>query len=414
LALALCSGPRARASLYAHLTKAGVEIVAAPATTERPIHPDLMAHQGSHFNSTLHVMGGFDQIDAVDVFRLLDGQRKQLTRTATWVLLMLESTATLEALYRHAPNLAADIMRRCVVIDAEVVDTAPNRVTADIADGWRREGRLAELVFDDLMNPQSATDYMTFSRVVRSGYVAQLAPVAAALHPERRDLLHIWKTRTWPPAGVSTPAVAEAAIRHVKLTNAQKADIETVLVNDPAVRFAVGLDVSSVPFWGGLAAVRRAAELGESSSPDTWDRLRLDARSMTLGIRVLVEDTVSRAAAASGDFEGCVEALERAVQWANAVCPEHRFELLEKVSQLRAFMERPGPANAALTEMEAEVPDLSAPYYEGEAAFALARFFGRKDPTVTQRFLRRALEIFEGHGYPERAKAARALLESEA
>ncbi len=413
LALALCSGARARATIYALLTKAGVNIVPAPVTSERPIHPDLMAHQGSHFNSTLFVMGGFEQTDAVDVFQILDGQRKQLSRAATWVLVMLESTATLEALYTHAPNLAEEIMRRCLVIDAEVVDTMGARVSTTVSDDWRRRGRIAELVFDDVMNLQTGTDYFTFSRLVRTGYVSQLAVVASALPSERRELINIWKTRERPSGGPLTPAVAEALIRHTVATGPQRDEATAALVDSPAVRAAIGLDVSDVPFWGPLASVRRATESGAPSTPETWARLRADAASLTLGVRVLVEETVSRAAAASGDFEACVDALERAVQWADAVSPELRFELLEKMAQLYAFMEQPGPANASLTAMEREVPGLESPYYEGRSSLALARFFERKDPTVSQRFLRRAVTLFGVHGHRDWAEQARAGLEPE-
>ena len=413
LALALCSGARARATIYALLTKAGINIVPAPVTSERPIHADLMAHQGSHFNSTLFVMGGFEQTDAADVFRILDGQRNQLSRTATWVLLMLESTATLEALYAPAPNLADTIMRRCLVIDAEVVDAVGARVSPAISDGWRRSGRIAELVFDDVMNPGTGTDYFTFSRLVRTGYVSQLAAVTSALHPERRELVNIWKTRERPSGGPLTPAVAEALVRHTVATGPQRDEATAALADLPAVRAAIGLDVSEVPFWGAFAAVRRAADAGEASTPDTWARLRADAASLTLSVRVMVEETVSRAAAASGDFEACVDALERAVEWADAVSPELRFSLLEKMAQLYAFMEKPGPANAVLTAMEREVPGLESPYYEGRSCFALARFFVQKDPTVSQRFLRRAATLFGVHGHRDWAEEARAELEPE-
>ena len=412
LALGLCSGPRARAKLYDHLTQAGVDIAAAPVTAERPIHPDLLGHQGTHFNSTLFVVGGFGKIDAADIFRILNGQRKQLNRTATWVLILVESTATLEALYTHAPALANEIMRRCVVIDAEVADVAQHPVSPALTDFWRRRGDIAESVFADVMNLQRGTDYFTFSRLVRSGYISQLTAITPLLNGERRALVEIWKTNRFEGDPPMTAAVAEAVMRHTTPTPAQRGRATEALAADPATRFAVGLDVSEDPFWGALASLQTAAAAGESSSPSAWARLRADAASLTLVERVVAEVSISRAAATNGDLEACLNALERAAEWSKVVAPEIRFDLFEKLAQLHAFVERPGPANAALTAMEAEVSGLCSPHFAGRAAFALARFFDGKDPTVSQRFFKRAAALFGDHGYPERARDASAAVEA--
>ena len=404
LALGLCSGPRARAKMHTVLLSAGVEVIPTPATTERPIHADVMAHQGDHFNSTLFVVGGFDQTDLEEVFCVLDGQRGQLSRVATWVLLLVESTTALEALYTHAPNLARTIMRRCLLIGPDVIDAPGRAVSADLKAAWRREGRIAELLFNDAMNPRSRTDYATFSRLVRSGYASQLSAVSTAQHAERRALMDIWEGRDLSLRGPPTASVAEALVRHAAATTLQKTAATAALADRPEVRFAIGLDVAEDPLWGPLAAVRRAADRGESMTPAAWATLRADAAPAALGVRVLVEETISRAAAAAGDFDACVGAMERAVGWAHGAPPELRFDVLEKAAQLYTFMERPGPANAALSLLEKEVPGLVSPFYAGRLALALARFFGQRDPVVARKALSRAAVLFSAHGHPDWAE----------
>ncbi len=342
LALVLASGPAGRSRLWETLTMEGVEVLPAPSTPERPLHGDLAAHSGNHFNRKLYVVDGLREPDQL---RTLEGQRSVLRRTATWVALTVTSVAELEALYRYAPALMRDVQWRCLALTDEMAG-ASAEPDADLQGTWRRT-RIAEAVYAHAMSPQAEPDYLDFARFVRSGYVGWSLE---GEHPDRARLRALWSGDEPAPGG--GPAVREAVARH-------RGGRSVELPDDPA----------------GVAAHNA-----------------LDAAA---------------AAADADEIDACVHFLEEAARVRDPIAPELRFEILEKQAQVFSALDRHSPARAALDALEALAPELQSPLYAGRALLARARTLGGLDPARGRVDATRAASLFDAHGYPEWAEAAR-------
>lgn len=414
LALVLCSGPEAKRRLAEGLSELGVEVVAAPSTPARPVHPRILGHQGDHFNSTLYLADGFDAGDPTPIFEVMEGQRGQLRRTATWVALVVESVAALVALERSAPALVRSIMRRTLVLGPEMVGAADAPAPAEVLRDWRREGRVAELVFHHAMTPTTMPGtYLDFARLVRTGYVAALP--GQAVHPERQRLVELWlrpEERGLPFTAVQAgPIAAEAAARHASLAPGDREGLAELLAKRPEARAAAGLPVDDEPLLAALAEVEAMGSGERAPDPGALAALRARAAAPTVGpgLRAHVELAIAGAHAALDDLEACSAAVEAAASIAEraGVAPELTFEVLEKAARLRAFGNQRGPARAALDRLEALAPRLASPLYEGRFLVARGDFLAPLDPARARADYEEAAALLERHGYPDRAAAAR-------
>ncbi len=209
LCLVLASGPRGKQRLLDTLELDRVEVLRAPSTPARPIHPRLAAHQGDHFNNVLHVVDGFDAGDPTAQMETLEGQRSVLRRTATWVALVVESVEALRCLDTVAPGLLAAMQWRCLALDPEMLEGSSE---APVPQSWREAGRVPELVYHYGMTPQSAPDPGDFARFVRAGYVAWTQ--GRPQHAERARLVARWFEGAEPePHGFDAGPVGEPLLR---------------------------------------------------------------------------------------------------------------------------------------------------------------------------------------------------------
>ncbi len=419
LALVLCSGPSAREALVDGLGMHRIEVVHAPSTPARPVHPLVSNHQGDHFNTKLFLVDGFEAGDPQAVLESLDGQKGMLRRMATWVALVVDRLSTLEALERHAPGLLASVQRRVLVLDEGIGRGPAEDVAPDTLARWRRADRVAELAFREAMATRAAPTYDDFSRLVRAGYAACLT--GQDVHPERQRLAQLWWRLPEVLAGEiplpfpldqGGPAVAEAVGRHAPsvLDAAGRATLAAALKGDAAATFAAGLGHGGSSVLDTLGAVQ-AMGAGEADH-DAHAIGVLSAQSAAGGVgpgtQVHIDLALAAAAAAEGDVEGCDFALTRAAERAGhpGVAPELRFDVLEKRGQLHAHLNRRGPARNALDALELLAPKLASPFYAARLHLARGDFIAPLDPTRARTEYVQARALFDRHGYADWADQA--------
>ncbi|MCB9543907.1 MAG: hypothetical protein H6703_15880 [Myxococcales bacterium] len=411
LAIVLCAGKGARDRFVEGVAIDRVKVVPAPATPARPLHPTLLAHEGDHFNSTLYVVDGFEAGDPTPVFEALAGRVGLLTRTATWVALVIQSLDALAALYAAAPALADKAMRHVLVV-GDAVEAGDDPIPPALAARWLRDGRVAELCFHHLLTPKAPPAALDFDRLVRTGYVEGL--VGAAIHPERQRLAVLWAAgpdaTTLPfPADQAGPVAALAAARRLPdaLRPAERDTLTKTLAEHPRARLAAGLPVDDAPV---LAALRHVAAVGQgeaSGGPALLTRLRALTADADPSLRAHALQAIAAAAAAFDDLEACEQALGEAALAARAAgLVELLFDLVEKQVQIHAFQDRRGKAREALDLLEALAPGLCSPFYAARLRLARGEFLAPLDAARAGEELRAAERLFTGHGYPEWAELA--------
>ncbi len=452
LTLVLSSGPLATERLVRALSTTRVDVVKAPSTPARPVHPTLAAHKGDHFNHTLHVVGGLDAGDPTDQrdalggsaapvatvadadagvppprrtsgapsssrlglgaiasprpahhsrrghLATLDGQRSMLDKMATWVALVAESPATVAAIEKHAPNVWRAIQRRCLVLGPEMMDAAEPPLERSVRDRWSAEGRVAELVHHFAMTPAVAPDYLTFARFVRSGYVG--FTFGAAQHPERERLAAVWAMDQIPfELADAGPATAEAVARHRadRLDGAAREAVEARLAGAPDARLAAGWPVSDHSVFAALRAVQEGA--GDADSVGAL-RALVAVDGVGPGVRAHAELAIAGARAEEGDLDGCREALEAAVAHGERAAPEVRFDALSKLAQVYTFLHDRGRARELVDALEDLAPRLHSPFYAARMRLARGEFLAPLDAHRAKADLDLARTLFQGHGYP--------------
>ena len=390
LALVLSSGPQATERLLRSLSTTRVEVVRAPSTPARPLHPQLAKHSGDHFNHTLYVVDGFDAGDPGAQLDTLDGQRSMLKKMATWVAIIAESPHTVAAIERHAPNLWNGIERRVLALHPEMLRAGIEPLDAETTERWRAQGRVAEGLHHYALTPHAAPAYHDFARFVRAGYVPLV--VGAEQHPDRARLAAMWAGDDVPLEDAG-PAVLDAAVRH------RGATIDPARVS-PEARLAAGWPL---PDHSVFEALRRVQTL-EAPDDDAVGALEalVAVDGVGAGVRTHAALAVAAAHAACGDLDRCRGALEVAVRHAGAasVAPEVRFDALEKLAQVHTFTHQRGPARALVDRLELLAPRLHAPFYAARFRLARGEFVAPLDAHRAEADLSLARTLFAGHGYP--------------
>lgn len=413
LALVLCTGPAAKARFIEGIAIDRIDVVHAPATPARPLHPKLLAHQGDHFNTTLFVVDGFEHGDPTPLFHMLDGQRGVMTRSATWTAVVIESLGALEALERAAPGLTRAFMRRCLVIDSAGVESRQAPLDVGRQAAWLERGWVAERVFHHVMTSEAAPLYSDFGRLVRTGYVAALT--GRRMHPERQRLVELWcagpEARALPfPPTQAGPAAAQAIGRHLPhLVDEGLSDaLGEVIGLDAAARLAAGLPVGDAPVVALMARLHEMTAGERPAAPGLMSKLKGLADELPRALRAHAWELIAGVAAALDDLERCEAALAEAARHARAAgALELWFDVLEKQTQIHAFLDRRSVARETLSALEALAPRLHSPLYAGRRLLARGEYLLGLDPARAEADLARAERLFTSHGYPRWAERAR-------
>lgn len=412
LAIVLCAGSEARSRFAAAIEIDRIKVVHTPATLARPLHPTLLAHEGDHFNSTLHLVDGFEAGDPTALFEALAGRVGLLTRTATWVAIVIESLEALAALYAAAPVLAAKAMRHVLVTGGAIKARDDDAIPPALASRWMRDGRIAELTFHHLLTPRAPPTGLDFDRLVRTGYVEAI--VGHEVHPERQRLALLWaagpEAATLPfPAHQAGEVTALAAARRLPhaLGPIERKTFTERLAGWPRARLAAGLSVDDAPV---LAALRHVAAVGQgeiSGGPALLTRLRALVAEADPSLRAHAAQAIAAAAAALDDLEACESALGDAAVAARAAgLVELLFDVIEKQVQIHGYRDRRGPAREALDLLEELCPGLCSPFYAARLLLARGEFLAPLDAARAGEELRAAERLFAAHGYPEWAELA--------
>lgn len=412
LLVVLCSGRGARDRFVDGIGIDGVEVVLAPCRADQPVHRAIADHAGTHFNATLFVADGLEGAEPA-LFEALEGRRGLLTKAATWVALMVESLETLGSLYRYAPRLMADVMRRCLVLDARAAESKAAPLDADIRGRWRGAERVAEHIYHHAMTPGHGPSLTAFDRLARTGYLPAL--VGRVMHPERQRLCGLWSAgpdaRALPFAAEQAgPAAAEAALRHAPhaVDDAARAVLAARL--DDLGRLAAGVALPP----GLLADLAAVEAMGRGEHPverAVTKRLRAAVSGAPLDVAAHAHRALAAACAADGDLDGCSAALAEAVTVAEAAgLAEVAFDMLEKQVQLAVFADRLGEAKTVLQRLEALAPTLHSPFYAARARLARGEFSAPLDPARAALELQEAERLFRAHGHPEWARTAQEAL----
>lgn len=365
LCLILCAGDGAAEAIRDACADAAIDIAPAPVTAERPLAPNLLAHRGDHFNATLFLMDGLAGADP-DTLAAINGQRGQLRRMATWVGVLVQDLATLNALQQHAPGLMHAIQRTALVLG----DHPPaGRPHPQALDAWRRRGQIAALAFAEACGTH-APDYDDFSRLVRAGY----AGLRGFSNPERVRAQALW-SQAGGPLGLALHegdhALVDMAVRHARLTPDQRA----ILAPRASRAAQVAIDHAPAPL---------------ADWTDSTDRLQAQV------VR-------AQQAAEAGDLEACLRALQAAEPPPAGPMPELAVQVLHTQITVLEFMGDRAGALAALDRMDAQVERLASPFFAAQARAARARFIQPLDPTRARLDLLEAERLLRAHGYPAQA-----------
>lgn len=412
LALVLCSGPAARDRFVEGVAIDGVEVQAAPASTARPVHPAISGHQGSHFNRTLYVVDGLTSDRGL--LEALDGRTGMLARSATWVALVVERLDVLGALYAHAPRLAGQVMRRCLVLDGHAAGSKAEPLDPGLRARWT-DARLAERIYHHAMTPGAPPALLDFDRLARTGYLP--AQVGRVMHPERQRLAALWnagpEARALPfTADQAGPVAAEAALRRAGPALDPTLAKRLIARLDDVGRLGAG-EVPGEPRLADLRAVRAMGTGDAPLDPAVVERCRraVGADGYGPALTAHAHQALAMAAAAAGDLEACAADLEAAGRAAGrAGLPELLFDVLEKQIQIAVFAEQRGPAKSLLERLEALAPLLHGPFFAARARLARGEYTAPLDPARAAVELGEAERLFRAHGYPTWAATAREAL----
>lgn len=430
LALVLCSGPEAKERWMRATSDHDIVVRHAPATPADAIHPLIRMHQGDHFNKTLYVMDGFENGDPTSLFEKLDRQTSMLTRTATWVAVVIESLSVLERLYAIAPTLVAAFHRRAIILDESIDggDGYGSAASVDPAllDQWRRDQQVAELIYQHAMTPDAAPDYDDWSRLIRSGYAVYLS--GQRLHPDRNHLVRLWSDlETYASTGeipfdvsLAGPALAEAVARHVARPSKRQSLLEKCvepLVEHPAARYAGGVTVEDVEGLQLMAKMRTAAEGGAATTEA--DRRALadlgQAQGIGANLAVHVYLALAEEAASRQDLEGCDMALaqaDRLSELRKGVAPELAFEVADKMARMHMWQHRTREGRATLEKALSLAPQTHSPYYLGRGLLLQGDLTRDLDPTKARHYYTEATRVLSLSGYPHEAAMAQESLEA--
>ncbi len=404
LGLVLCSGRRAAASFVESVGIDNIEVVHTPARLDRPVHPRIHDHQGTHFNRTLFVVDGLDPAQPA-LFEALDGRAGLIDRTATWVALVIDSLEALGALYTHAPGLAARIGRRCLIIDGHAAESKAAPLDPALLARWRGAEHTAERIYHHAMTPGHMPSLLDVDRLARSGYAPSL--VGRVMHPERQRLYSLWRAGAAPRALPFTadqagPVAATAALREGAATLDEQTRTRLIArLADDESRLAV-----DAPLPPGLLADLRQVLRGEADAK-VGQRLQAEVHRLEPWLVAHAQEGLAAMAAVDGDLEGCVTGLARVVAAASVGgLPELVFDALEKQVQIAVYRDRRSEAKLRLQALEALAPRLHAPFYAARARLARGEFTAPLDPATATLEFQSAERLFRAHGYPTWADSA--------
>jgi hypothetical protein len=124
----ICVGSEAfQLSLLHELDSLGFELVQGELNPIGVFPMEFLQHQGTHFNRKLFVLSGIDgMLEKLgsEVFRLLEFQRKQFLRTATWSLLWVRSFETADRIRNEAPGIWNTADEKSIFLPKNVLDGA--------------------------------------------------------------------------------------------------------------------------------------------------------------------------------------------------------------------------------------------------------------------------------------------------
>lgn len=429
LGLVLCAGKGARHRLMTGLATHDVQVVSATSTDQRPLPKNVIDHKGDHFNDTLFVLDGFESTSAEAQFAVLEGQRGLLKRTATWVVVMVESLNALDRLYAAAPGLCLAFQRRFVVLAAGAPDT-PEAVDPGRLLAWRRRSRVAELVFHAALTPSAPPDADDFSRLVSSGYVND--HVGRPGHPDFGRLVALWAAgadRAAMAAGQLAdrpgPALASALARQIDdFSPAQRITLLGGLAHDPlgAARVASAALARGEALPGGLLPEGWPTDLAwlraATENPEILDapglsairgRLAASADQQAATVAVAIHLSLAAASAGEGDLDGVVAAVASAMALLPELPLELAFEVLDKHAALQTWRNDRAGARAAVDRMELVTLDLHSPYFFARHRETHGAFLAPLDARRAAGEFEAAAVLYRGHGYPadaDRAEAA--------
>jgi len=400
----LCVGKNAREAFSEAMSIHGVTAVTATATDRRPMPEDVARHEGTHFNSKLFLVDGFDGCNARDVFRTLNGQRSLMRRSATWVALVIESVEALMALYDAAPDLTAAVMRRCLVITGPAEGGPQGAAPATQYNLWMTRGLIAEQVFHTYCTDGVVADYPDMSRLFRTGYGKTLDPKE---QPDWQPWFDLWNGRRPPLQPDLSLPLASAVGRHGgDFTDQEAAVLATRLAERPFCRIAASLaaqDDADSAYHLALAGEAQAT-LG-TQWPDSI-RARTESWSEHTGGIAVVEMAIAQGYGAADDVDGCLGSLHRAVAAADQPStPELYFEAVAARMKLEVLLSMRTDARHSLDILESVAPRLQGPYFDARALLARGDYRAPLDPSPARDDYREAERQFRAHGYAEWSRA---------
>jgi hypothetical protein len=406
-ALILCAGKGAKRRLIDGLSAHGVDVFRAPSTPERPLPKAILDHQGDHFNDRLFLIDGFEDGDPEPLFEALNLQKGQLTKTATWVGLCIESLASLRTLYGEAQGLLRAAERTVLVLAAGAGMEDP--VPEALERLWSANGDVAEQVFADALTPKHPTTYDAFSRLVRAGYVADF--LGTDIHPDRRQLVELWADRDASALDLSdaSPTVAAAMLRHAEGLSAEtQATLAAAAQADPHTLVATEQPIRSQPFYQAMGAVERIGRGEATLDPMALEGLLYEVKEVqSPAAKVHAWLAAASAHAASGALQPCVDAVGVACALANPPVPlEVSFRAYEKAVQLDTYRGARTAGQRGVDRLGELANALQSPFYDARELLARAQFTEPLDPRRALTDYHNAHTLFAGHGYPSWAQDA--------
>jgi hypothetical protein len=420
LAIAFVSGPVARQALEHGLAARGCRPVPATARPGTPVHPALAAHQGDHFNDTLHVVDGLDTADPARVLREIGTQIAQFRRLATWVVVLIEGPEALAALETAGGILRRHAARRFVFLSAQDAFPLADALPSEALERWRREHRVSERTYHLARSPGSAPDVLEFGRLLRAGWGG------LPMHPDADPALRALRT-AWaePPRdagglmGLLASAGPDVALGVGRLCpwalepGAPRTALAMNLSTSPEARFVLGLPIQGDGPLAALSEARSALSEGRLPSFRTLSTLR-DAAADALfsaHVRVHLRMALAEAALAADALETCRTELAAADHLVTteglSLAPELAFEVVERRTALDAAAGERAEARLGLDRLGELLPRLGSPFYAGRHALARGEQMMALDPGRGREALREAGMLFSTHGYARWAGLAR-------
>jgi len=420
LALALVSGAAARQALERGLAARGCRPVTATARPGVPVHPALAAHQGDHFNDTLHVVDGLECEDAARGLREIGTQIAQFRRLATWVVVLIESPLALAALESAGGILRRHAARRFVFLSGEDAFPLEDPVATDAISRWRREHRVAERIYHLARTPGTAPDLLDFGRLLRAGWGGLRAHPEA--HAAGTALRTAWMERPRDSGALMRllaspdPDVSTGIGRLCPWSlepGPPRAALAMNLAASPEARYMLGLPISGEGPLAALAEVRSMLDDGRPPPARALATLHAaaDDASFSGHLRLHARLALAQAALAADALAPCREALLAADHLVAteglALAPELAFEVVERRTALDAAAGERADARLGLDRLADLLPRLGSPFYTARHALARGEQMMSLDPGRGREALRDAGALFSAHGYARWAGLAR-------